>query len=159
MKMTVSDWDKIQHFHSGENWGDWTMMEFRFVKLLDTVRHLADTPFTLSSPAWTKKTGHSSKSFHYIGRAADFRLDKLPMWPAYDLLVDTMTSMGVYGKVGFGFYPHGSPAFFHLDDRAMYPDVHFKPGVVWVRPDESKPSDYLYAENALKYIEALRNHG
>ncbi len=38
------------------------------------------------------------------------------MWEAYDLLVETLEDMGIYAKVGFGFYPGGN--FFHLDDRA-----------------------------------------
>ena len=155
--MKTNDWNAIQHFHAGENWGDWQQMDFRFVRFLDTVRHLSDTPFELTSPAWTKRTGHSKKSFHYIGRAADFRLPKKTKWEAYDLLIDTFGMMGVSGKIGFGFYPHEGP-FFHLDDRAMYPDVQFQPGVVWARPNPSKPDYYLYARNAVNYIESLRNH-
>lgn len=155
--MNADQWEYIHHFHAGENFGDWTQMDFKYVQLLDTVRHLADTPFELTSPAWTKRTGHSKKSFHYIGRAADFRMPRQTMWDAYDLMRETLGAMGVSGKVGFGFYPHGGPAFFHLDDRAMWPGVWYQPGVVWVRPDPSRPKFYLYARDAINYIERLRN--
>jgi len=155
--MNADQWEVIQHFHAGENWGDWTRMDFQYLRMLDTVRHLADTPFMLTSPAWTKPGHHSSKSFHYIGRAADFTLPKKGVWESYDLLVTTLEDMGIYGKVGFGFYP--AENFFHLDDRAMRVGVGYEPGVVWVRPDPARQKYYLYARDALNYIEYLRNHG
>jgi hypothetical protein len=163
--MNADQWEYIQHFHAGENWGDWTCMDYQFLRTLDTVRHRADTPFELTSPAYTKRTGHSKKSFHYIGRATDFKLPKLSPFAAYDLLVDTLCDMGIYGKVGFGFYPDGgnaesnAPAFFHLDDRAMYPGVHYEPGVVWVRIDNPKRGlnlGYTYGAGALAHINRIR---
>jgi len=154
--MNADQWDYIQHFHAGENWGDWTCMDFQFIRILDTVRHLANTPFELTSPAYTKRTGHSKQSFHYLGRAADFTLPKKKALDAYDLLVLTLEEMGIYNKVGFGFYPGGN--FFHLDDRAMHPGVQYKPGVVWVRPNESRPTFYLYGHDALAHIRRLRQN-
>ena len=153
--MKASDWDRIQHFHAGENWGAWERMSSDFMRTLDTVRHLADTPFELTAPAWTSG-GHASKSYHYIGRAADFKLPKKTPFEAYDLLVTTLEDMGIYGKVGFGFYPYGNPktslkyAFFHLDDRAMR-SVDYKPGAIWVFN-----TDYIYGAPALTFIKSIR---
>lgn len=157
--MRVGDWDAIKHFHAGENWGDWTKMAFEYVRFLDTVRHLADTPFELTSPAYTRRTGHSKDSYHYYGHAADFYLPKLRPLDAYDLLVSVFEDMGVYGKIGFGFYPDWVTPGFHLDDRAMHKGVLFKPGVVWVRidnPNHGLKLGYTYGADALRYIEGLR---
>jgi hypothetical protein len=166
--MNADQWEYIQHFHAGENFGDWTYMDFQFIRTLDTVRHRADTPFELTSPAYTKRTGHSKKSFHYIGRAADFKLPKLSPFPAYDRLVETFADMGISAKIGFGFYPDGgdigsnAPTFFHFDDRAMHPGVQYEPGVVWVRIDNpvyDLPLGYTYGSNALRLIEVIRDRG
>jgi hypothetical protein len=152
--MNADQWESIKHFHAGENWGNWQKMDFQFLRTLDTVRHLSDTPFELTSPAWTPGGGHSAKSFHYIGRAADFRLPRKSMWESYDLLVQTLEDMGIYRKVGFGFYPGGK--FFHLDDRDCYPGFNAKPAAVWVRPKESEPKVYIYGQDALAYIASIR---
>lgn len=152
--MNADQWDNIHHFHAGENWGNWQKMDFQFLRTLDTVRHLADTPFELTSPAFTSGSGHSARSFHYIGRAADCTLPRIGMWVAYDLLVQTLEDMGIYHKVGFGFYPGGN--FFHLDDRSCYPGFNAQPAVVWVRPDEARQSYYIYGQDALAYIASIR---
>jgi hypothetical protein len=157
--MKAGDWDAIQHFHAGENWGDWTKMSYDFVRTLYTVRHLADTPFELTSPAYTRRTGHSKDSLHYYGRAADFWLPRKTPFQAYDLLALTLKDMGVYNKVGFGFYPDWTTPGFHFDDRAMHIGVGYKPAVVWVRIDNPKrglPMGYTYGSDALVIIEKIR---
>ena len=100
------------------------------------------------------KDGTFVASFHYLGRAADFRLPKKKAFEAYDLLVQALEDMGIYAKVGFGFYPYGN--FFHLDDRAMHPGIDYKPGTVWVRSDESRPNYYLYGAKALAFIKKIK---
>ncbi len=157
--MRLEDWKKIRHFSQTENWGDASKMDYEYVIMLDTVRHLCDVPFALTSPAYTKRTGHSKDSYHYYGRAADYRLLDIPIYEAYDLLVATLKSMGIYEKVGFGFYPDWTTPGFHLDDRAMHQGVLYKPGVVWIRIDNPKHGimpGYYYADKALEYIEMIR---
>ena len=68
--MTDEDWKLVRHFSKSENWGDPTKVRRALVFGLEAFREFVGTAVILHN-AWAPGTGHSSKSYHYTGDAAD----------------------------------------------------------------------------------------
>lgn len=155
--MKIEDWASLKHFKISENWGDPSKMDRGFMLTFDTLRHLCNTPFELTAPAWTGGTGHVSGSWHYVGRAADFRVPNLSLFDAYDLILQTIEEMGIALRCGFGIYPDWNPAGgFHFDNSGQ-PPGDLTPR--WIRIDNAKhglPIGYASGQKAVEYINAVR---
>ncbi len=152
--MNETDWLGLMHFKSTENWGIPSMMDPRFMRTFDTLRHLCDTPFELTSPAYAT-SGHSSLySWHGIGRAADFHVPKMLLLDAYDLILEKIKGMGI--ECGFGIYPDWNTPGFHFDDSGKPPGDSADR---WVRIDDPKHGltlGYHHPPKSHEYIEAIR---
>jgi hypothetical protein len=152
--MRLDDWESIKHFHAGENWGDWTKMDFRFLRTLDTLRHLVDTPFELTSAAYATSGHASPSSWHSKGRAADFRCPRPSLFDAYDLLIETIKDMGI--ECGFGIYPDWATPGFHFDDSGKPPGDSADR---WIRIDSPRhgiPQGYHHPPEMYNYLERVR---
>lgn len=153
---------KYKHFGNSEQerraFGDWNKMSPQFLSLLDTIRDLYGFPFIIH--AGYAKSGHSSKSYHYLGEAADGHVGNLNPWKAYDRMRDVLGEMDILDRVGFGWYPHWYTPGWHLDCRGW--DCGKRPaqeGVFWVRLDRpvgGLKTGYRYGDNAENIINLIR---
>ncbi len=125
-------WPRLRHFTRNENWGDPDRMDADFLLQLDAFRGYVGHPFTLTTPAFAK-TGHSSDSYHYKGRAVDGRFLRMGTREPFGLAECLYLAMiAPFG--GIGIYTHSpNGVFFHFDNR----DIHER-RKVWVceRPGE-----------------------
>ena len=92
--------------------GAYENMQDDFLLSLYKFRVAMDTPMILHVGYATK--GHSRNSYHYQGRAIDFRFKYNPV-PTRKIIV-TAIKCGLHG---IGFYPHWTPypGGMHLDNR------------------------------------------
>lgn len=110
-------WDSFKHFKKTERWGDPDKMNLEFVKMLDDFRDHIKTPITILEGYATY--GHVSQSQHYLGRAADLRIQnndtKKPLSAAEHLILSMrspFTGIGIYT-----WSPNGP--FVHWDNRPL----------------------------------------
>jgi hypothetical protein len=126
-RMTMSDWKHINYMHyRHENWGSpVTSISKSLVFNLENLRIFANKPCVLTSKAFTQ-SGHSPKSQHYVGNAADWRL-------LNSSLVEMYILAERFNFTGIGLYPpihivneniervSGKLPFVHTDVRELDP--------------------------------------
>lgn len=151
---------KYKHFSPNENWGDFDKMSPQFLSLLDTIRDLYGFPFIIH--CGYAKTGHSSKSYHYIGEAADGHVDGLEPWLAFDRMKDVLSEMGILHKVGFGWYPFWYTPGWHLDCRGWDCGKRAaQDGLFWVHLDRAVvgyKSGYHYGSEGDRIVTLLKKY-
>jgi len=91
----ILDFEKLDHFHSGEAWGDSQKLNYRLVWLLDCARDYVKRPFHISCGT----QGTHKGEYHDLGVAIDFIIElqgrnKLDVY--LDLLRFPFTGVGVY---------------------------------------------------------------
>lgn len=150
-RMTESYWEKIEFMKITENWGDPSKIAKLLVLSLDGIRRLSGKPLSLTCTAFTH-TGHSPKSQHYLGNAADWRLSGLS-------LLDMWIYAERFNLTGIGLYPNpnGHP-FIHTDVRPLESS---KAHARWIaipntRKDKNNTGQWTYIplnnKNFLKYV-------
>lgn len=113
-------WDKLRYFKKSEPWGDPGKMNGFLLLILDEIRHRAGL---INSDAYIiihcgyETKGHSEKSQHYKGNAADFHFIGISLMQAYVLIVETLKDLQVLNLIGLGVYPDWNSPGFHLDNR------------------------------------------
>jgi uncharacterized protein YcbK (DUF882 family) len=119
-----------QHFRPSEFGAGVENIDPALFLLLDMIRARAGVPVHIHPPAFTQ-SGHSTKSQHYLGKAADFHFGPgLTHEQEMQILIDCLAEMGITG--GLGFYPHWSPRpGWHIDVRDSGP-------VRWFRDENDK---------------------
>ena len=106
------------YFSRRENWGDPDKINPALLFLLFRVRNAAGLPIIIHNAY--ELTGHSEKSQHYIGNAADFHFkhDNL-FYSQIEMMEKVLSVMGVADKVGLGVYPQWKTPGFHIDVRGF----------------------------------------
>ena len=121
MKMSEHDWSGVKHFSPNERWGDHRQMDRELILFLDLLRGLFQVPFIIHCGYETR--GHTEKSQHYVGKAADFHVEGIHFRDAVDLMVGFIgpppRGLGVAQRIGLGIYPHWANPGFHLDMRGV----------------------------------------
>lgn len=141
--MAKIDWSRVKYFSPDENWGDPEKMIPELIYTLDAFRKYLGRAINVNC-GWSTK-GHSSKSQHYIGRAADISfgsssVDLLPIYLAAER----------FGFNGLGLYPDWYHPGLHLDVRVLNVNA---PKHRWIRVDKGDIGYIdLNAENLLKYV-------
>jgi len=128
-----SIWDQLNHFGMNENWGRFGFMDVRLLHNLDAIRDELHRGININCAY--ESSGHSSKSTHYLGMAADFYVtDTCPqeLYTLYCFFLDNW-----YG--GVGVYPYWNKPGFHLDIGPNYR--------TWTR---DKNGIYLYDSKEIK---------
>ena len=101
-------WDEIQHFDSDE-WGkDPSKASPELVRVTDEIRGVLGVPLHIHV-CWDDG-GHSDKSYHYTGQAADGRFDGDAAQAQGVSHWDELLAFLSFPEVGgLGFYPGWSP--------------------------------------------------
>ena len=105
--MKIGDWKKINNFTYKEKWGDPTQMDFRLIWRLDLFREELDHKIIVH--CGYDLSGHAPKSFHKVGKAVDFHVERLSLSTVYSYL-EKMWWVG-----GVGVYPYWNSPGFHID--------------------------------------------
>lgn len=133
--MTKEEWLRIKHFKSSEQWGNFKIMSYDFIKELDRFRAYIANKMIVTAGFDSTKKKHSPNSQHYNNpcKCADFVLPTYPYHPS-DLIIDALkfnfTGIGLY----FNHKYKGKPALgLHLDQRYLSKNEVVK---TWLRsPD------------------------
>jgi len=83
--------------------------------VLDAVRDRVGHSFIINCAY--KTAGHTPKSQHYQGKAADFYVKGIPFKEAFAKITAALEELGIADQVGFGVYPQWRLPGFHLDVR------------------------------------------
>lgn len=108
------NWGKIKHFSAKEFGIHADKMDETFLLLLDEYREIIGKPFQVLAGYATD--GHAPKSYHYLGRAIDFRIvdpiTREPLSMKDHFLIAMASPFN-----GIGLYSWSHSPFLHLDDR------------------------------------------
>ena len=105
------DWSIVKHFTKGE-WGIHPeLVDTKLIFLLDAIRHEYGKACIIHC-AWAK-AGHSSKSYHYLGKAVDFHFEDNDHKRQFEL-ISSFPEAGGIGYYGPGVWNHPG---FHIDIR------------------------------------------
>jgi uncharacterized protein YcbK (DUF882 family) len=121
----MSIWSKLNNFSPSENWGDKDKVNGSLLETLDIItneiKRVTWERYKKVSPCIIhcayEVTGHSEKSEHYKGNAADFHFNNIPPLEAYETILQILKEYQKYNHVGFGVYPDWYNQGFHLDVR------------------------------------------
>lgn len=145
--MTEAQWEQIAFFHKDENWGDWKMMDFDFIRTCDAFRHYIGDPMLVSCGI---QGVHAQLSLHYSGLAADFVFPHRHK-SLLDLFIDAtrfpFSEIGIYPDWQYGGKKVGG---IHLGKSK---DVVLRKKY-WVALDGAKGKAYLPAN-----VESLEEAG
>lgn len=132
------DWP-YKHFRPSEFGAGVENIDPALLFLLDLIREKAGVPVHIHAPAFTR-SGHATKSQHYLGKAADFHFgDGLTHEQERAVIEECLAEMGITG--GLGFYPFWRPRpGWHVDVRDSGP-------VRWFRGENNQ---YHYGQDALR---------
>ena len=105
------------NFSPLENWGDLSKINPALIVLLQTLRTGLGKSIYINNAFETG--GHSDKSQHYIGNAADFTVDRGRNFVSiYQNIMLILESVEMDHQVGFGAYPYWKTSGFHIDVRS-----------------------------------------
>ena len=79
--MEYIDWNKVKYFSPDENWGDVNKVKPELIYKLDTMRDYIGKPIIVHNAFAT--SGHSYKSYHYLGMAVDCHIKGLNVIEQY----------------------------------------------------------------------------
>jgi len=116
-------WNILDHFSPREAWGDPAKMNKDLLFLLDKTRGMLPHGCRIKIHCGFGGNGHSKKSQHYLGNAADFHVIGIPFLESESLIMTYLHVKGLIEKVGVGIYPDWHSPGFHLDvrgDRASW---------------------------------------
>lgn len=109
-------WKYIKHFTPGENWGDPSRVNGLLVLVLDAIRDQWGAPFIIHCAY--DLSGHTTKSYHYLGDAVDFHIDDgEPFALQIAVMQRDLQDLQVADRCGLGIYPDWNHPGFHLDVR------------------------------------------
>lgn len=120
--MDQRQWQHINHFHQGENWGDLDLLKFELVQKLDWMREELGSPVFINCAA--DLTGHSTNSYHYKGMAADIHFSE-------DVLLGDVFILATRWFSGIGLYPFWNNPGLHVDIRSLKVDEEAKYWISW----------------------------
>lgn len=106
--MTSNEWKEIRHFSPVENWGDASKMSYDLLRRLDALREFCGNGIVIHCGYETG--GHSEKSQHYLGNAADLHIEGVSLINQY-LLAER------FDFAGIGLYPGWNRPGLHCDVR------------------------------------------
>jgi hypothetical protein len=129
-------WQRIKWFTPAEFGRDYNKVEFDLVVMLDRLRTLIGAPITIKGAFAT--TGHSKKSQHYLGRAADINIKGVSLLDAFNAAVKI-------GFTGIGVYPFWRTPGLHVDIRDS------KQPVYWIR-DAAEKYHYKSVREITEYL-------
>ena len=121
--MTI--WSKLKHFHPNENWGDKDKVNGLLLLLLDeitdkvkdyAINNLEENAYCIIHCA-DEQGGHSPRSQHYKGNAADFHFKNISPGKVYIIIQKVLKDLQLENFVGLGVYPDWHNPGFHLDVR------------------------------------------
>jgi len=95
--MNLANWDDLQYFRHYENWGNASLMDETFLRMLDGFRGGLGGPVVISRGT---QGNHVSGSAHYRGEAADVILLSCTRF------LEVIFLAGKHGFTGIGYYPH-----------------------------------------------------
>lgn len=159
--MRTQDFQKLDHFHSGEAWGDIDKLNYRMLWLLDCARAFVKRPFHISCGT----EGKHKSEFHSLGLAVDFIVElkgrnKLDVY--LEMLRFPFTGIGIYPQ--WTTTPSGvripDPLGFHVDVGSV---ENLSRGVVqrrWLAyyNDETNEQEYIKAnEDGFRQFGILRS--
>lgn len=111
-------WEMLSKYFSPDEFGDGAEegMDDAFLLSLYQFRTAMDNPMYPNPNGGFATTGHSPKSYHYQGRAVDFRFKHRRNISLRKYVV-VAVRCGLYG---IGMYPHWNPkpGGYHLDNRS-----------------------------------------
>lgn len=107
------DWSNVGHFTQKE-WGNHSeLVDPQLIFLLDAIRHEYGKPCIIHC-AWAS-SGHSTKSYHYLGKAVDFHFEDNDYAKQFEL-ISSFPEVGAIGFYGPGVWAHPG---FHIDIRPV----------------------------------------
>jgi len=106
VRMTETDWRRVDHFSPKENWGDPNEMDQRIVFELDALRGFVGRPIVIHCGYEERTTG----GYHPMGLAVDCHIVGLN-------LLDQFLVASRFGFKGIGAYPWWNNPGLHLDMR------------------------------------------
>jgi len=145
MTMTRENWLTVRNFTAA----DWPhcpwKVERALVTDMDMLADLARRPFKNKIKihvAWAH-SGHSEKSQHYKGRAADFHFETIKGAPTQMDLFQQFYAIQTIGFNRIGFYPFWNNPGWHVD---------IKPGkrLYWIR---NEAGEYEYFTIAKEFLD------
>ena len=118
-------WRTVKHFSPREKWGDPHKVSGLLVLSLDATRDVYGEDPTLYSfvlHCAYELSGHSDKSLHYEGKAADFHVRSNGRPPdtfvqQVLLMTKALGNLQLSEHVGLGIYPQWNSPGFHFDVR------------------------------------------
>jgi len=146
-KMTNLDWQHIKYMHyKTENWGDPYKVSKQLVFNVESMRKFSERPVILTCAAYSK-SGHSDKSQHGKGNAADLRIKRATLLEMY-IIAERHNFSGI------GLYPNNGRPFIHVDVR---PHNVLDKQARWIAIPTNSTSEYweyigLTEENIRKYV-------
>jgi uncharacterized protein YcbK (DUF882 family) len=131
--MTDDIWKRMKYMTPSDNWGDITKISYMLAQTLENMRIYSKRRIFLTCPAYSKD-GHSKTSQHYLGKAADVRIEGMSLTDMYMLAERfSISGLGLY-------YNQGNP-FIHVDVRDYNPfDIQSR----WIA--YGNPKEWTYVE-------------
>lgn len=128
-------WSQIKNFKPSEFGKDYNNVDMDLVILLDRYRNAVKAPVTIKGAYATN--GHSPKSQHYLGKAADISIKGTSLLDAFNKAIEI-------GFSGIGVYPFWNTPGLHVDIRDGKK-------VYWIR-DANEQYHYMSVDEIRKYL-------